>query len=110
MRRQAEIQQKIDREQVAAPERICGTPAVRRGASSGPHRAFCKTAAGTGTSIQAFLDTDLTGEEITVYCDIDNGSHLNEAFPLLKIGSPLVVFLLDGVWRCAQLFTANEEC
>jgi hypothetical protein len=109
MRRQTELQQKIDREQVAAPERVCSTPAVRRG-GDGPRRAFCKTAAGAGTTIAAYLDMDATGTEVTVNCDIDNGSNLNDAFPLLKDGTPLTVYNIGGTWYCTTLFTANEDC
>jgi len=32
--------------------------------------AFVKTAPSSGTTIQAYLDTNLTGDEITVYCRV----------------------------------------
>lgn len=89
-----------------------GTP-VRRGGEV--RRAYCKTAAPPAAVIDAYLDRDAApgvtpGPEITVHCDIDNGTSLADAFPTLRDGTPIWVRYYDNKWYCDTLFTSNEDC
>lgn len=72
--------------------------------------AFCKTDAGSNSTIVCYLDTDTTGDEITVNCVICGGTALNEAFPRLADGTRLFVFNDDDTWRALQIFQASETC
>jgi len=76
--------------------------------------AFCKEDAGSGNTIQAYLDKDGTGTEITVHCHICNGSNLNEASPRLQDGDRIFVKkFYDGTndwWWCLTTFQATEDC
>ena len=71
--------------------------------------AFCKTAASSGTSIVCYLDTDETGEEITVECSISGGSDLNTAIPRLTDGLEILVWQINGVWK-TNTFQATTDC
>ena len=65
-------------------------------------RAFCKTDASTGTTLTCYLDTDATGEEVTVNFSLIGTENLNECFPLLKDGSEIAVAYYGDTkaWRC----------
>jgi hypothetical protein len=76
----------------------------------GIRRAFCMGEAGEGATIQAYLDTDETGKEITVLCDICGGTDLNSAFPRLADGTPIAVWNDGGTWRCLTVFQTSETC
>jgi len=67
-------------------------------------KAYCKNDAGTGSTIACYLDTDETGPEITVNCNISGGSNLNEAIRRLKDGNRLLVCQIDGTWYSAEGF------
>lgn len=69
-------------------------------------RAFCKTAAQAATTIVCFLDTDGTGDEITVNCEIIGGPQLNDAIPLLQVGTEIKVIKSGGNWYCLSPFQA----
>jgi hypothetical protein len=75
-----------------------------------PHYAFCKNDASTGTTITCYLDTDATGEEITVYCSMCRASNLNAAVPRLQDGDRISVIKIDGYWRSLQTFIGTEDC
>lgn len=67
--------------------------------------------AGAGTTINCYLDTNLTGTVVTVSCSIFGGSDLNEASPLLNNdGNPIFVRSIGGMFWCVSLFDVVEEC
>ena len=84
-------------------------------------RAACTADAGAGATIAATLfNTDgTTGEAITVYFNLPSIiTDLNEASPLLEIGSIIYVQKINidvagtptPQWECVQLFDVTEEC
>jgi len=75
-----------------------------------PRLAFCNGDAGSGSSIAAFLDTDVTGEPITVYCSIMHTNHLNNASPRLEDGKPMAVVQIEGSWWCTAIFNKTRNC
>ena len=74
------------------------------------HKAYCKTDAGAATTIVAYLDTDTTGDEITVNCSIAGGGNLNAAIPRLANGTLIFVIEIDSTWYCTTVFQATEDC
>lgn len=80
----------------------------------GVRKAFCKEDAGEGNTIAAYLDTDETGQEVTVTCTIANGSDLNEAVPVLTDGLEIPVHrdIVEGevVWKCYWPFEGSKDC
>ena len=72
--------------------------------------AYCKTDAGAATTIVCYLDTDATGAEITVECDIAGGGNLNAATPRLTDGLAMPVVDIDGTWYSLFPFQATEDC
>lgn len=66
--------------------------------------AYIDGAPGAGLTIAAFLDTDGTGESITVNCSMVDGVALNVATPRLSDGDPICVIKIDGQWYCPSLF------
>lgn len=98
-------------ERPSSPHIIQGGRAFRAGGGGGNRKAYAKAAAGAGNTIVCFLDTDDTGDEITVTIEIANGSDLNEAFPVLSDGTLLTVWNDAGTWRNAgNPFIGNEDC
>ena len=82
-----------------------------KGGSSRNRNAYAKAAAGAGTTIVCFLDTDATGDEITVTISIAGGSDLNSALPRLEDGTLLTVWNDAGTWRNAgNPFQASGPC
>ena len=73
-------------------------------------KAYAKAAASTGTTTVCYLDTDGTGEEITVNVEISGGSNLNAASPLLADGDMIAVWNDGGTWRAVQTFDNTGEC
>ena len=79
------------------------------GAGGGDRRrlAYCKTDAPDASSIVCYMDTDGTGDEITVECLIINGSSLMYAAPFLHDGDPIIVgqIFVDGTatWYCTNI-------
>ena len=75
------------------------------------HNAYAKAAAGAGTTIVCFLDTDATGDAITVTISIAGGSNLNYALPRLEYGTLLTVWKDGDTWRNAgNPFQASGPC
>ncbi len=95
-----------EKEELLSPPTIQPTKAGRH---SGVRSAYCKTAAGAGTSIVCYLDTDETGIEITVECTIAGGSNLNSAIPRLTDGLEIPVWRINGVWKTFT-FQATTGC
>ncbi len=89
-------------------------------------RAKVTQNAPAGSTITANLYNIATGVEatggdefgITVFCNISNGTALNEAGPLLIIGNDITVYesvWTDGEttetrWYCSTNFDTDEEC
>lgn len=80
------------------------------GGSTAIHKAYAKAAAGAGNTIVCYLDTDTTGDEITVNCEIVGGSALNAAFPRLADGSMIAVWADGDTWRSVMTFQATGPC
>jgi len=78
-------------------------------ASSASRKAYCKAAAGAATTIQAYLDTDGTGQEVTVYCSIAGGGNLNDAIPRLADGTMIIVDKIGDTWYCKTVFQAIND-
>lgn len=78
--------------------------------ASGLRLAYCKTAAGTGSTIVCYLDTDTTGQEITVNCILFESSNLNTCKPTLTDGQAIPVFQVGANWYCAWWFMLGEAC
>lgn len=83
-----------------------------RGGGGTRHRkAYAKAAAGTGNTIVCYLDTDETGDEITVTISIVGGVDLNGALPRIENGTLLTVWNDAGTWRNAgNPFQASGPC
>jgi len=108
----ARFEQAAKLERQTSPDIVQQTGAVRR---QGLRRAFCKTPAGSGSTIVCYLDKDGSGDEITVYCDIVGWSPpetpaLNSALPRLEDGTPLTVWNNNGTWHCLTLFQVSRDC
>ena len=83
-------------------------------------RAACSGNAGGTATIQATLyNPDGTdGDEVTVYCNISNGTALNTAVPRLEINDDIFVtqstFNNAGTpevrWYCVTNFNFTENC
>jgi len=95
-------------EQIPSPGLIQQPPAARPSPSI--RKAYCKNDAGSGNTIACYLDTDGTGKEITVLCNISRGSDLNAAAPRLKDGDPMWVVNNNGTWESLVLFYATINC
>lgn len=80
------------------------------GGSGGIRKAYCKAAAGAATTITCYLDTDATGEEVTVNCSVVGSANLNAAVPRLEDGSLIFVWNDAGTWRCTQTFIKSQDC
>ena len=80
-------------------------PAARPGGPT--HKAYCKNDAGAATTIVCYLDTDETGQEITVNCSIAGGGNLNTAIPRLTDGLLIFVKNFGGAWYCTGTIFTN---
>jgi hypothetical protein len=85
---------------------------------AGVRLAYCKAAAGSGATIQCYLDTDWDGitpptepTPITVYCKIyEGGTALNACAPLLADGDLMFVFNDGTYWRSLTTFIPTDTC
>lgn len=85
---------------------------VTNGSLGGAIRlAYCKDDAGAATTITCFLDTDGTGEEVTVKCLTGEGgaSLLNASVPRLSDGDPMLVIKHNDIWYATTIFEDSEE-
>jgi hypothetical protein len=96
-------------------ERI-SSPALVGGGSSIP-RASCTADAGDHSYITATLynSDGTTGDAITVYCNISNGTALNASTPRLETGDDIFVTKSNysstvSRYYCVTNFMATEEC
>jgi len=85
------------------------------GGGGGVRRAYVKTTPTSGTTVAVYLDTDSTGSEVNVTCDIYDDSGTGGAFsddtmPNLVDGTPFVVWNDRGTWRNATPIFSLEEC
>ena len=54
--------------------------------------------------VDVYLDTDITGEEVSVTCSITDGNDLNQAWPHLTTGDQIFVAKIGGTWYCLTVF------
>lgn len=81
------------------------------GGGSLVRKAYMKANATGGTTDTCFLDTDATGDEITVNFSIVGGSDLDEALANLVDGSLIFVVNISGTWHCIGTpFIGRENC
>lgn len=83
------------------------------GEGSESRKAYAKTDAGAGTTLVCYLDTDLTGEEVTVDFEITGGEHLNETIPRIETGKRIYIKAdkdVAGGWSAVQTFQATVDC
>lgn len=73
-------------------------------------RAYCKTNAGSGSTIVCYLGIDATGTEITVNCDLFEATDLSACLPLLTDGKAIPVYKVGDNWYCAWWFSGTEDC
>jgi len=104
---------RAQRERAVSPAIVQRGRAVRpvSGGAADIRIAFCKTDAPAAATIQCYLDTDHSGQEVTVHCTISKGgTQLSECAPLLEDGDPIHVYLsASGQWRCCQIFDRSVE-
>ena len=62
--------------------------------------AFCSEDAGSGNTLDCFLDTDETGTLVTVYFKLLNCSNLESGHFTLTDGVPIPVMKRNGDWWC----------
>ena len=74
------------------------------------HKAYAKNDAAALERIDCYLDTDATGEEITVYCEIAGGTELHTAIPRLEDGDMITVWNDNGTWRSIMIFQHARDC
>lgn len=98
------LTRKGDEELVISRRRTSGGGVIRN--------AYCKVAASTGATIVCYLDTDATGDEITVTCTLIGTTNLNECFPTLSDGTMMPVWYDNAgeVWRSLWWFQKKEAC
>ena len=77
---------------------------------TGIRKAYVKTTPGAVTTVTCYLDTDSTGDEITVTCSVVGGSALNSAIPRLTDGDLIFVSNIDSTWYCLTVFQTSEDC
>jgi hypothetical protein len=86
----------------------------RGGGGNGIRRAYVKTVPSSGNTLAAYLDTDETGKEITVQCDIysysGTGTFASDVRPTMIDGRMLKVYKKDGAWRNATDIHVVEAC
>ena len=72
--------------------------------------AYCKTAAPSATTITCYLDTDSTGEEVTVQCLTPGGtSTLDNVVPRLGDGDAMIVVKISDTWYSTTIFEDSED-
>jgi hypothetical protein len=86
------------------PTTIYGDLVVNGSIGGAIRVAYVDGAPGAALTVAAFLDTDTTGEPITVTCSIVDGVTLNTATPRLGDGDPIYVIKIGGTWYCPSLF------
>jgi hypothetical protein len=87
------------------PTTIFGDLTINGSIGGSVRIAYCKDDAGAATTIACYLDTDGTGEEVTVQCLTPGGSsNLNTVVPRLSDGDPIIVIKISGTWYCSTIF------
>ena len=72
--------------------------------------AFVDGSVPASDEVDCFLDTDTTGDPITVTCTIAGGSSLASAFPRLADGMRMPVYYDGTNWRSYILFQTSTVC
>ena len=73
--------------------------------------AYCKTDAGTGSTLQCFLDTDGSGQEVTVHFQLLGGiTNLSDGHLSLVDGTWVPVMAIENEWRCIVPIEGTEDC
>ena len=77
---------------------------------TGVRKAYVKTTPGAATTVDCYLDTDATGEEVTATCSVSGGGNLNSAIPRIADGDLIFVTEIDDAWYCVTVFQISEDC
>ena len=80
------------------------------GGGQGLRHAYCKTSAPIGNTIVCYLDTDITGQEVTVHCHLFSETLLINCVPLLTVGLAIPVYKVADTWFCAWWFNKIQVC
>lgn len=103
------LKRKINDERLLPPEQLQSIPETRR-AGTEARWAFCKTAAGTGSTLVCFLDKDGTGKEVTVHFELLGGiENLSDGHLSLVDGSRIRVAKDGSDWWCETPIEGTEE-
>ncbi len=74
-------------------------------------KAYAKAAAPASATITCYKDTDITGDEISVVCEVVGGTgFLNGALPRIATGTMITVWNDRGTWRSVMTFQASGDC
>jgi hypothetical protein len=68
--------------------------------------AYVKTTP-TSTTVDVYLDIDITGEEANVVCSVipnSGATNLDDATPTLTLGDVIFVVKMNDIWYCVNLF------
>ncbi|MCK4959192.1 MAG: hypothetical protein KAT00_07320, partial [Planctomycetes bacterium] len=98
----------IKRELGRSPVRV--EQATPGSGGGGVRMAYVKTTPGAVSTVDCYLDTDGTGDEVTVTCSIAGGSQLNSAIPRIADGDLIYIAEIDGSWVCLTTFQTTEDC
>jgi len=122
--------QLIDAVNVAMKINVSGALSIERGSKgititgkkvvggSQIRNAYCKTDAGSGDTIDCYLDEDGLNDaetnEVTVTCTLIEATDLEDCFPTLSDGTMMPVWKdtsgETAVWRSLWWFQGYEEC
>ncbi len=83
---------------------------LQTGTGSIVRKAYCKDDAGAATTITCYLDTDATGQEVTVNFSIAGGGNCNTAIPRLSDGDMVFITKYEGSWYCDTVLQISEDC
>ena len=72
--------------------------------------AFLKTTTGASNNLQAYLDKNLTGQEITVFFTLLASSNVSDSHYTLMVGTPLPVMKLNDNWWCLIPLQGVQQC
>ncbi len=81
-----------------------------KSAASLVRKAFVKTTPGATVTVECYLDTNDTGEVITVTCEVIGGTALNSVVPRLGTGIMIPVWDDSGTWRPFFPYQTSENC
>jgi len=86
------------------PTTIFGDLTINGSIGGAIRLAYVKTTPASVSTVDVYLDTNDTGEEVQVTCIITDGTSLNAASPRLTDNDIIFVAKINGTWYCMSLF------